>query len=89
VEWGGWISKEIRRPHGCSLWKGILFGWDFFKQHVELVAGMGDRIWFWHYHWCGSVPLKTLFLVLFLVLPQGMLPLLLACLVLMGIELGI
>ncbi len=65
MEWGGWISKEIRRPHGCSLWKGILFGWDFFKQHVELVAGMGDRIRFWHDHWCGSVPLKTLFPVLF------------------------
>ena len=65
VEWGGWISKKIRGPHGCSLWKGILFGWDFFKQHVELVAGMGDRIRLWHDHWCGSVPLKTLFPVLF------------------------
>uniref|UniRef100_A0A2N9FBT2 Uncharacterized protein n=1 Tax=Fagus sylvatica TaxID=28930 RepID=A0A2N9FBT2_FAGSY len=65
VEWGGWISKKARGAHSCNLWKGILSGWDFLKQHVELVASLGNRIRFWHDNWCGDVPLKTMFLVLF------------------------
>jgi hypothetical protein len=32
---------------------------------VELVAGLGNRIQFWHDNWCGNVPLKTQFPVLF------------------------
>ena len=65
VEWGGWISKKARGAHGCNLWKGILSRWDFFKQHVELVASLGNRIRFWHDNWYGDVPPKTMFLVLF------------------------
>jgi|UniRef100_A0A2N9JBP0 hypothetical protein len=65
VDWGGWKSKKANGAHGCSLWKGILSGWDFFKQHVELVAGLGNRIRFWHDSWCGDVPLKSMFPVLF------------------------
>ena len=65
VDWGSWISKKANGPHGCSLWKGILSGWDFFKQHVELVAGLGNRIRFWQDNWCGEVPLKAMFPVLF------------------------
>jgi hypothetical protein len=65
VEWGGWISKKATGAHGCSLWKGILSGWDNFKQHVELVAGLGNWIRFWHDNWCGEVPLKAMFPVLF------------------------
>uniref|UniRef100_A0A2N9ESH0 Reverse transcriptase zinc-binding domain-containing protein n=1 Tax=Fagus sylvatica TaxID=28930 RepID=A0A2N9ESH0_FAGSY len=64
-EWGGWISKKVRGAHGCSLWKGILSGWDFFHHHVELAAGLGNRIRFWHDNWCGNVPLKSKFPVLF------------------------
>uniref|UniRef100_A0A2N9I593 Reverse transcriptase domain-containing protein n=1 Tax=Fagus sylvatica TaxID=28930 RepID=A0A2N9I593_FAGSY len=64
-EWGGWISKKPRGAHGCSLWKGIMSGWDFFHQHVKLVAGLGNRIRFWHDNWCGNGPLKTQFPVLF------------------------
>uniref|UniRef100_A0A2N9F7K2 Reverse transcriptase zinc-binding domain-containing protein n=1 Tax=Fagus sylvatica TaxID=28930 RepID=A0A2N9F7K2_FAGSY len=66
--WGGLgrlDSKKANGAHGCSLWKGILSGWDFFKQHVELVAGLGNRIRFWHDNWCGEVPLKAMFPVLF------------------------
>jgi hypothetical protein len=32
---------------------------------VKLVAGLGDRIRFWHDKWCGDAPLKTIFPVLF------------------------
>ena len=54
MEWGGWILKKLKGTHGCSLWKGILTGWDFFNQHMELVAGMSSRIRFWHDKWCGD-----------------------------------
>ena len=89
-EWGGWISKKTRGPHGCSLWTGSLFGWDFFKQHVELVAGLGDReSGFGMTIGVGMFCLKLCFQCSLLVLPQRMLPSLLACLVLMGTKLGI
>ena len=64
-EWGGWISKKPRGAHGCSLWKDILSGWDFFHHHVELVAGLDNWIRFWHDNWCGNGPLKTQCPVLF------------------------
>uniref|UniRef100_A0A2N9GEV9 TIR domain-containing protein n=1 Tax=Fagus sylvatica TaxID=28930 RepID=A0A2N9GEV9_FAGSY len=65
LEGGGWFSKQPKGTHGCSLWKGIMLGRDRFRSHIELVAGKGDRILFWHDMWCGGIPLKSLFLVLF------------------------
>jgi hypothetical protein len=65
LEWGGWMSSNPRGTHGCSVWKGILSGWDVFQHHVELVAGLGSRILFWHDSWCGDIPLKVMFPVLF------------------------
>uniref|UniRef100_A0A2N9G0Y7 Uncharacterized protein n=1 Tax=Fagus sylvatica TaxID=28930 RepID=A0A2N9G0Y7_FAGSY len=65
LEGGGWISRKLKGLHGCGLWKGIMSDWDFFSQHMMLVAGRGDRILFWHDLWCGETPLKTLFPVLF------------------------
>uniref|UniRef100_A0A2N9EUT4 Uncharacterized protein n=1 Tax=Fagus sylvatica TaxID=28930 RepID=A0A2N9EUT4_FAGSY len=64
-EWGGWLSGNPRGTHGCSLWKGILSGWANFHHQVKLVAGLGTRILFWHDHWCGDIPLKVRFPVLF------------------------
>uniref|UniRef100_A0A2N9G8A9 Reverse transcriptase zinc-binding domain-containing protein n=1 Tax=Fagus sylvatica TaxID=28930 RepID=A0A2N9G8A9_FAGSY len=64
-EWGGWMSGNPRGTHGCSLWKGILSRWDIFHHHVKLVAGLGSRTLFWHDHWCGDIPLKVRFPVLF------------------------
>ena len=46
LDWGGWISNNPKGTHGCSLWKGILNAWDFFRQQVELVAGVGSMIRF-------------------------------------------
>jgi hypothetical protein len=65
LEGGGWSSIKPKGTHGCGLWKGIMSGRDFIFQHVELVAGKGDRILFWHDIWCGETSLKTLFPVLF------------------------
>jgi hypothetical protein len=59
------MMKNPKGTHGCSLWKSIFSGWDFFHQQVELVAGLGTRIRFWHDVWCGDVPLKTRFPLLF------------------------
>uniref|UniRef100_A0A2N9F1W7 Reverse transcriptase zinc-binding domain-containing protein n=1 Tax=Fagus sylvatica TaxID=28930 RepID=A0A2N9F1W7_FAGSY len=59
------MTKKPQGTHGCSLWKGIFSGWDFFLQQVELVAGLGIRIRFWHDTWCGDAPLKTRIPLLF------------------------
>ena len=65
LEGGGWSSIKPKGTHACGLWKVIMSGRDFIFQHVELVAGKGDRILFWHDIWCGETSLKTLFPVLF------------------------
>uniref|UniRef100_A0A2N9I4J4 Reverse transcriptase domain-containing protein n=1 Tax=Fagus sylvatica TaxID=28930 RepID=A0A2N9I4J4_FAGSY len=65
LDCGGWMTKKPIGTHGCSLWKGIFAGWVFFNQQVELVAGLGTRIRFWHDKWCGEVPLKSMFPLLF------------------------
>jgi hypothetical protein len=65
LEFGGWKSSNPRGTHGCSVWRGILSGWDVFHQHLQLVAGLGSQVLFWHDNWCGDVPLKVLFPVLF------------------------
>ena len=65
LEWGGRMTRNPKGTHGCSLWKGIFSGWDFFNQHMKLVAGLGNRICFWQNNWCGDVPLKVMFRLLF------------------------
>jgi hypothetical protein len=65
LDCGGWMTKKPQGTHGCSLWKGIFSGWDFFLQQVELVAGLGIRIRFWHDTWSGDAPLKTRIPLLF------------------------
>ena len=59
------MSGNPRGTHGCSLWKGILSGWDIFHHHLKLVAGLGTRTLFWHDRWCGDIPLKVMFPMLF------------------------
>ncbi len=65
LDCGGWMTKKPVGTHGCSLWKGIFLGWDLFNQQMELVAGLGNRIRFWHDKWCGDAPLNALFPSLF------------------------
>ena len=33
---GGWCSCQVRGSYGCSLWKGIMIGWDQFHKHLRL-----------------------------------------------------
>jgi hypothetical protein len=35
------MTQNPKGTHGCSLWKGIFSGWEFFLQQVTLVAGLG------------------------------------------------
>jgi hypothetical protein len=65
VEGGGWHTKAIRGSHGCSLWKGIMVGWDDFSAHILFDVGIGSRVCFWHNRWCGSRILKDMFPLLF------------------------
>jgi len=64
---GGWCSKEVGGSFGVGVWKCIRRGWDAFAAHVRYEVGDGSKVLFWHDVWCGEVPLKTLFLDLFLI----------------------
>jgi hypothetical protein len=58
VEGGGWITKRSRGPHGCSLWKNIMVGWDDFRSYIGFDVGMGNIVLFWHDNWCTNLSLK-------------------------------
>jgi len=49
------------------VWKSIRRGWDDFAAHVRYEIGNGSKVLFWHYVWCGEIPLKILFPELFLI----------------------
>ena len=65
VEGGGWRTKPIRRSHSCSIWKGIMAGWDDFSTYINFDVGHGNRVRFWHDRWCGSRSLKEMFPLLY------------------------
>jgi hypothetical protein len=61
-----WCSNRVRSTHGISLWKHIRVGWDVFSNHISYKLGDGSRIRFWHDTWCGDLPLKQQFPILYL-----------------------
>jgi hypothetical protein len=62
---GGWYSKEVGEPYEVGVWKCIRRGWDSFKQYVRFEFGNGSQVLFWLDVWCGELPLKIAFPVLF------------------------
>ena len=40
-------------------------GWENFAKHLVFDVGIGSRVGFWHGCWCGDLPLKEVFPVLF------------------------
>jgi hypothetical protein len=65
VEGGGWITQRSCAPHGCSLWKNIMMGWDDFRSYIGFDAGMGTKVLFWHDNWCTNLSLKEVNPVLY------------------------
>jgi hypothetical protein len=62
---GGWCSRAPTGPHGVGLWKNIRRGWSLFCSHTRFELGDGSRIRFWDDVWCGQLPLKEAFPVLY------------------------
>jgi hypothetical protein len=48
-----------------GLWKNIRKGWSLFCSHTTLILGNGSRIRFWDDVWCGEMPPKEAFPVLY------------------------
>ncbi|KAK9988965.1 hypothetical protein SO802_029204 [Lithocarpus litseifolius] len=60
-DWGGWTSKLGRGTHGCGLWRSIRKGWEEFRKHCQLVAGVGNRVRFWQDVWYGDLSFQVAF----------------------------
>jgi hypothetical protein len=63
--WASWCSLKPPGSHGVGLWKNIRKGWSLLCSHTKLILGNGSRIRFWDDVWCGEVPLKEAFTVLY------------------------
>jgi hypothetical protein len=63
--WEGWCSLDPHGSHGVGLWKNIRKGWRLFCSYTRLILGNGSRVRFWDDVWCGEVPLKDAFPVLY------------------------
>ena len=61
----GWCSKEVRGPFGVGLWKEILKESCWVKENWRFIVGNDTRIRFWLDPWCGTVPLRYSFPILF------------------------
>jgi hypothetical protein len=48
-----------------GLWKNIRKGWSLLSSHTKLILGKRSRIYFWDDVWCGEMPLKEAFPVLY------------------------
>ena len=62
--WGrlGWVDLKLGRGgHGCGLWRD----WEVFNKNVQYKVGVGDRVKFWKDRWCGDLPLKLAFPILY------------------------
>ena len=62
---GGWTTKLGRGAYGCGLWRSIRKGWDIFNKNVQYKVGVGNRVKFWTYRWCGDLSLQLAFPVLY------------------------
>jgi len=61
----GWCSLDPPGSHGVGLWKNIRKGWRLFCSYTRLILGNGSRVRFLVDVWCGEVPLKEAFPVLY------------------------
>ena len=40
-------------------------GWEVFSKNIQFEVGVGDRVKFWTYRWCGDLPLQLSFPVVY------------------------
>jgi hypothetical protein len=36
------VHGLVRRPYGCSFWKGVQVGWDRFSTNLSIQVGNGQ-----------------------------------------------
>ena len=62
---GGWCTRGVGGSHGCGMWTSIKEGTEKFFSQILYNVGECCHVSFWHDPWCGPIPLKDLFLAMF------------------------
>lgn len=62
-----WITKEVKGPYGCTVWRTISNQWQVFWDKVEITVGNGSKTEFWENQWIGGPSLKSTLPVLCIV----------------------
>jgi hypothetical protein len=65
-----WWKSVVDAMYRVGLWKNIRKGWSLFRIHTRLISGIGSRIQFWDDVWCGEMPRKEVFPVLYDIAPD-------------------
>lgn len=61
----GWSSRVPSGSLGSRLRRSIFKENDVFQNLIEYRVGQGNHVLFWHHVWCGALPLKQAFPVMF------------------------
>lgn len=61
----GWMDYFNAKAYGFGLWKAIASEYEGFMRNVSFKMGNDNLVLFWDDVWCGSYPLKIVFLKIF------------------------
>lgn len=58
---GRWNTKQCKKTHGCTYWKGIMTCKETFDRYVSILVGNEARTCFWNDRWLCDESLRSMY----------------------------